>query len=149
FGIHLTDRGFRDRRAIEVHELDEILFLLALCGGLERLLERLAHVDRPLDVFPRTAPWHQWTPTVAGSPASKATSPSANTGPSRQTRALPSAVTTTQARHTPIAHPMCCSTAICASSSVRRPGNVAAAFSAFSRRRPSAASIAHGPQARS
>src|SRR4029077_14934334 len=117
---------------------------------LEGLLDRPADVDRSLDLLARPAPRHQAeSPTVAGSPSAKRISPSGNTGPSRHTRALPLAVTTTHARHTPIAQPMCCSTAISASRSTWRPGNTALARAASSRIRPSAASIGHGPHAQS
>ena len=78
------------RRAVEVHQVREVLVLLAGGGLLERLLDRPAHVDRPLHPLARWAPCHQAiTPTVAGSPSANAMSPRPNTGPSRQTRALP------------------------------------------------------------
>src|SRR5207245_2120022 len=122
---------------------------LAGRGVLERLLDGPRDLDRTLDLLARAAPGHQDTsPTVAGSPSANATSPSGNTGPSRQTRAFPCEVTTTHARRTPIAQPWCCSTAICASRSAARPG-AAGARSASSRMRPIAASIGQGPQAQS
>src|SRR5207253_11385211 len=147
--VGLAGGRFGDRRAVELGELDQVLFLLPLGRLFERLFDRAAHVDRTLDLASRSPPRHQAiTPTVAGSPSSNATSPRGNTGPSRHTRALPWAVTTTHARQTPIAQPMCCSTAICASRSGARPG-AAGPRSACSRSRPMAASIGHGPHAQS
>src|SRR5205823_14706915 len=108
----LARRCLDDRGAVERRELDAVTLVLALARDLEALLSRGAFLALTLLDPPRSSPRHQAIsasadaamPTVAGSPASKRTSPSANTGPSRQTRALPCAVTMTHARHTPIAH---------------------------------------------
>ena len=57
-GVKVTGRGLGDGRTIEIHQLHEILFLLALRRDLERFLQRPAHVDRPLDLLLRPPPGH-------------------------------------------------------------------------------------------
>ena len=58
FGVRLAGGGLRDRRPIEIDELHQVLFLLALGRVFERFLQRTAHVDRPLDLFLRPTPRH-------------------------------------------------------------------------------------------
>src|SRR5439155_1349431 len=48
--VGLAGRRFGDPRAVELGELDEVLFLLRLGRLFERLFDRAAHVDRTLDL---------------------------------------------------------------------------------------------------
>jgi hypothetical protein len=56
--VWLTSGGFCDAGVVKFGEIDEVFLGFSVRCVLQGFLNRLTYIDRPLDLFSESAPWH-------------------------------------------------------------------------------------------